>query len=275
MILILALLAWQQITRDTRVAWGTDTDTRRFPTAATQFIEDNNIRGNMFNDYGLGGWLIWRLGPDRKVFIDGRTHFYGQDFFHMNHAFEAAPSPGTWRELQNKYDFRYAVLNPRSPTQRNVFFVILDSGPDWKIVFWDQRAIVLLRDMEPNAQTARRHAYEIMHPYSTKRVAAQWENLPDDKKKLAVSELDRNLALGPDNTLALWARGYIAMQEGELDRARELAQRGIAADARHADLHLLLGQIALKRDDSAAARRHFQNAARINPRFRNLLADLE
>ena len=42
------------------------------PEAAVNFIERNKIQGNMFNDYGFGGYITWRLYP-RKNFIDSRA----------------------------------------------------------------------------------------------------------------------------------------------------------------------------------------------------------
>lgn len=274
-ILLLALLAWSQIARDTRAAFGTQPDARRFPAAATDFIARNNLQGNMYNDYGLGGWLIWRLGPERKVFIDGRTHFYGQDFFRLNHELEAAPSIDKWLRIQRDYDISYAVLNPRSPHQRNLFYMILSSAPDWRVVFWDQRAIILARDLPANSAAVRAHAYELANPYSLKKLAEQWDALPGPTRAQLVSELNRNIKLVPDNVLALWARAYIAMREGDPDTAARLARQGLAADARHADLYALLGQLALNRNEPHAARRLFAKAARFNPKYRALVRELD
>jgi hypothetical protein len=52
----------------------------RLPVKAVNFIVANGITGNMFNNYGDGGYLIYRLSPDRKVFIDGRADLYGDKF---------------------------------------------------------------------------------------------------------------------------------------------------------------------------------------------------
>jgi hypothetical protein len=43
------------------------------PVEAADFIERNRISGNMFNDYGYGGYLDWRLYPAHKTFIDSRA----------------------------------------------------------------------------------------------------------------------------------------------------------------------------------------------------------
>ena len=43
----------------------------RSPEQAVAFLKANPSKGNVFNEYGLGGYLIWQY-PEKKVFIDGR-----------------------------------------------------------------------------------------------------------------------------------------------------------------------------------------------------------
>jgi hypothetical protein len=42
-----------------------------YPYEAVQYLKENPIEGNMFNEYAWGGYLIWQL-PEKKTFIDGR-----------------------------------------------------------------------------------------------------------------------------------------------------------------------------------------------------------
>jgi hypothetical protein len=43
-----------------------------YPDKAVKYLHKNQIgEGQLFSDYGWGGYLIWKL-PERKVFIDGR-----------------------------------------------------------------------------------------------------------------------------------------------------------------------------------------------------------
>jgi len=39
------------------------------PVDAVTFLEKNKISGNMFNDYGYGGYLSWRLYPTIKPLL--------------------------------------------------------------------------------------------------------------------------------------------------------------------------------------------------------------
>ena len=42
-----------------------------YPSSAIQYLKSNLPTGEIFSNYGWGGYLIWKL-PEKKVFIDGR-----------------------------------------------------------------------------------------------------------------------------------------------------------------------------------------------------------
>ena len=44
-----------------------------YPWDITSFINKHGIKGNLLNEYGMGGFLIWSLYPNCRVYIDGRT----------------------------------------------------------------------------------------------------------------------------------------------------------------------------------------------------------
>src|SRR5205807_2595088 len=47
-----------------------------YPEGAATFILENHLRGNLFNDYNLGGFLDWRL-PEYKTYVDPRAIPFG------------------------------------------------------------------------------------------------------------------------------------------------------------------------------------------------------
>jgi hypothetical protein len=94
-----------------------------FPKDVVDYMLDQGISGRIFNEYGMGGYLIYRLSPDSQVYIDGRTgilyplsHFYRQ--------MDAERSPEILNTEIEKYDINLALLKI---TQRN-FAVASDSG---------------------------------------------------------------------------------------------------------------------------------------------------
>jgi hypothetical protein len=48
----------------------------RYPKGGAEFIDQNLEGERIFNDYGWGGYLIFELYPQTRVFIDGRSDLY-------------------------------------------------------------------------------------------------------------------------------------------------------------------------------------------------------
>ncbi|HWI14954.1 MAG TPA: hypothetical protein VNT02_11915, partial [Burkholderiales bacterium] len=109
------------------------------PVKAASFIADNGITGRMFNEYGEGGYLIWRLYPAQRVFVDGRADLYGNDF--LNDYFEIVGGKAGWKQKLEARAIDYAVL-PRDVPLRQL--LLADGG--YKLVYDDERHSVLVRD---------------------------------------------------------------------------------------------------------------------------------
>src|SRR4029079_1796541 len=55
-------------------------DTTRFPVQAVDAMVQRNIRAPVFAPDSWGGYLIYRLYPQNKVFVDDRHDLYGEQF---------------------------------------------------------------------------------------------------------------------------------------------------------------------------------------------------
>ena len=51
-----------------------------FPSRASEFVERQNLKGNLFTSDLWGGYLIYRNPRRYKVFFDGRSDMYGESF---------------------------------------------------------------------------------------------------------------------------------------------------------------------------------------------------
>lgn len=86
------------------------TFTTGFPKDVTDYMIDNGIAGRIFNEYEHGGYLIYRLAPDSRVYIDGRTNI----LYPVRHAarrLEARRGPDVLAREIEKYDIDLALLN--------------------------------------------------------------------------------------------------------------------------------------------------------------------
>jgi hypothetical protein len=118
-------------------------DSERFPVAATNFIEANQIPGNMFNEYAWGGYLIYRLYPGHKVFIDGRADMYGEPF--VKDYFNVIRAESNWSGVLEKNDINWAILPNSSPIA-----TVLRVDDKWKHIYMDDVATIFIRNTPEN-----------------------------------------------------------------------------------------------------------------------------
>jgi hypothetical protein len=67
--------AWMPLTD----AFNEQEQRKSLPVDAAAWILENRPKGEMFNPYNWGGYLIWSLYPHYRVFVDGRTDLYGDE----------------------------------------------------------------------------------------------------------------------------------------------------------------------------------------------------
>jgi len=53
-------------------------DDTLLPVSAMKYVMENDAPGEMFNEYGAGGYMLYKAGPERKVFIDSRLDIYNK-----------------------------------------------------------------------------------------------------------------------------------------------------------------------------------------------------
>jgi len=99
-----------------------------YPRDGAHFVRDNYPAARVFNHYNWGGYLINELYP-MKVFIDGRSDFYGDklmtDFRDVQRL-----EPG-WEDVVARHDIEVFLIEDDTPLSAR-----LDSEPDkWRRVF--------------------------------------------------------------------------------------------------------------------------------------------
>ncbi len=211
---------------------------------AYEFIEKNNITGNMFNTYGIGGYLLYRGYPDRKVYIDGRNVDYGFDF--MNATYQAGLDGEHWDIIEDKYNVTYAIIDYMAIAKagRLGYSVHLDKNPTWKLVYLDDWTGVYVKDIAANKDIIRNSTYTILNPINVEKGAVLDTVTPENKEKI-IQELQRMIAGNADGIQGrlLLARMYIA--DGTYALASSLLEEVKTIQPHHADAYQLLGTIAL------------------------------
>jgi hypothetical protein len=115
-----------------------ETEARHFPTAAAAFLAQEHPPGPMMNHYNWGGYFIWKLYPQYRVFMDGRADVYGDTL--MTEFGACYYLKDDWRKALEAWRIRTVVLPPDAP-----LITALRSSPKWKEIYGDTEAVILTR----------------------------------------------------------------------------------------------------------------------------------
>lgn len=115
----------------------------RFPVEAVNFLEQHHLPGRIFNSYDFGGYMIWRLYPQYRVFVDGRADVYGDAF--LTHFVEIYRGEVNPRPEFDRLGIRTVIVEPQA-----MVAALLSMGHDWKVVYADRVAVILTRSAAPN-----------------------------------------------------------------------------------------------------------------------------
>jgi hypothetical protein len=108
-------------------------DAKRFPVAAVNEIERRQIAQPIFSEDYWGGYLIYRLYPRNRVFVDDRHDFYG-DAFLKRYLKIIRVEPG-WDAALKEVNPNYLLL-----TRESTLTNILKEVPQWKVIYEDETA---------------------------------------------------------------------------------------------------------------------------------------
>jgi hypothetical protein len=113
-------------------------EAQEFPAAAVDFISNQKPPQPIFNEYAWGGYLIWRLYPDYRVYIDGRADVYGDEL--MKEFLAVNDGKPTWREPLDTHGIRTVLIKPDAALAS---LLRQDSG--WQNDFEDKQAVIFVR----------------------------------------------------------------------------------------------------------------------------------
>jgi hypothetical protein len=176
----------------------------RYPAGAADFLLAHHVAGPIFNTYEYGGYLIWRLWPEQRVFIDGRSlsESLFQDYGRILYNVEESGGNNA-QQLLDRYGVQTIVMNTFEYSQGLVYRLapaLADpQQTEWKLVYADPTAIVLMR--HPPAGVA---------PLDSLRVLTHME-----------AECDLHLQHEPRLPLCARALAQVFTQVGDQARARQ------------------------------------------------------
>lgn len=111
------------------------------PSGAANFIVEHQLDGRLFNTYNGGGYLIQRLFPWKKVFIDGRYNPYPQRV--LDDYFSIVEGKPDWFTKLQSYGVEI-VLTESDASFRQLMML----RHEYRLVYDDTHFSVLVKDVE-------------------------------------------------------------------------------------------------------------------------------
>jgi hypothetical protein len=114
--------------------------------AAAEFLKKEKITGPIFNNYDIGGYLIWNLPAKENVFVDNRPEAYPNSFFSEIYK-PMQESVDVFKKIDEQYNFNTVVFsrNDITPWGMNFLKMIKDDS-NWFLAYSDNYAVIYLKD---------------------------------------------------------------------------------------------------------------------------------
>ncbi|WP_214170450.1 hypothetical protein [Geoanaerobacter pelophilus] len=194
---------------------------------AADFMLVNHLKGNLFNDYNAGGYLIWRVSPEIKVFVDGRG-LYGKLFDSyrviVDNPFEAK------NYLLGLHYFNIDMVmipgcDKVSGTLIKLAAALLEDE-QWALIYEDPEALIFIRDIPKNADLIKRlgipkfRGYRNIYALATISREGHAAKMPNWKLAVAVAYE----GIGNLDEAARWIDDYLKMSPND-DYAKTIKAR--------------------------------------------------
>jgi hypothetical protein len=233
------------------------------PVDAVKFVNDNKLTGKMFNAYGIGGYLVWELGPEKKVFIDGREDVYLEPGVLADYV-RCFDSQSDWRSVVDKYGFDYAIVGypEHSPSRSDQSLDILAfPRNEWGLVYFDDVVTIYVRRNGKNDSVLREKEIRMVQPYQLSSYLV--EIISNPEKLLAFNEeMNTNLREHPSSYRAHFTLGMLAVKRGSqhLKQAIQEFEQVVAIDPDFAPAYVNLGSLYMYYGRYDEAKRSFKKS---------------
>jgi hypothetical protein len=113
--------------------------------ASAEFFKQSGLKGPMFSNYDIGGYLIYHLQGREKVFVDNRQEAFPPDFFRKVYV-PMQQDAAVWKTMLEKYGFNVIYFYRHDLTPWGQAFLISRvDDPEWAPVFTDDYTVIFAR----------------------------------------------------------------------------------------------------------------------------------
>lgn len=125
--------------------------------APIEFIKKSGVRGPFFNNYDIGGFMIFGLFKQEKVFVDNRPEAYPKEFF-QNVYIPMQENDRKWEEemIKNKFNAIFFYRLDYTPWAQK-FLISRINDQSWAPVFVDDQTIIFLYRNKGNKEIIKKY----------------------------------------------------------------------------------------------------------------------
>jgi len=186
-------------------AFGFQPPPGRAPVQACDWLEQQQIFGRPYHNYEWGGYLIWRLWPGQKVFIDGRCLVYGDEL--IRQYLQVKSADDGWRSVLEEWDVNMLILRYQQDDWSHMF-----ESDRWRCVYWDDHAVIALSAEALEQFADRVEPLDLSNPITFE------DRLEEGYQEGMLEEIERVLALRPENVMAWVFRAQCMLKLADVDK---------------------------------------------------------
>ncbi len=226
-----------------------------YPSNAVDYLKKRQIKGNIFNNYAFGGYIIYKLYPDFKPVIDGRL-CYPIDFVKLYA--DSHENEESFNKIVNLYRPDIFFIDFEHPKLASFVTKLKDN---YALTYFDDTLMVFL-DREKFKDIVKKDEYKFLKPlYVT--------GYSDDNEldiKNVKNELEKKLKESPTNRANI-IYANLLLREGNINASREIYEKIIITNTPvgKAEAYNNLGVIEISNKNFNTAKKFFKEALYFNP----------
>ena len=222
---------------------------------ASEFLLKNKIEGDVFNFINNASYLIFKLYPKNRIFIDARTELYADKGYQQY--FSMLKDPKIFEERASEQGINIVLLPCSESKMMTGFFKYLYKSKSWELVFFDGNSFIFLKKLKKYRKVISNNKYNIR----------SFDVEIGDEKAEYIAKNNYNISF-----LIKLAGFFINIDKS--DKALKILNTAQKASKTNFDVHNLKAVALIKLKRNSEAVREFQRAYTINPSNIKLLKNM-
>ncbi|MCX5702967.1 MAG: tetratricopeptide repeat protein, partial [Candidatus Omnitrophica bacterium] len=254
---------------------------KEYPDKAIDFLSKNELPGNIFNQFNYGSYLIYRLYPKKRVFIDGRTELYGEDFFKKYQKIIYL-SEKTINSSFERYDINTVLICGKALDTGNLLIYFFNKPGEWALVYFDEDSVIFLKNTPRNKKLIDKFKIDLktwqvpkanLNKIGMRRIFPEpyllraWMFYFLDLNEQAINEAREALKIQPSSPDAYNIIGRIYIKQKLFDRAFETLRLARIYEPDYKETLISLGSLYKETGKNDKALETYKKLIKLNPYY--------